>query len=278
MQELGGKVAVVTGAASGIGFGLAERFAAEGMRLVVADIEAPALAAAAERLRATGAEVVDVVTDVSVEDEVIDLATITYEHFDTAHLVCNNAGVGGGAGPMWEIPQGQWDWTFGVNFWGVLHGIRAFVPRLVAQEEGHVVNTASVAGLKAIPFMSPYNTTKHAVVALSEGLAFELAFLGSPVRVSALCPGFVRTRIHESDRNWPERLGEAPDLAASPLGDVVRQAVEAGMDPAILAGRVLDAIHEERFFVLSEDAHAEVPRMRADEAASGGQPGMPQIL
>ena len=194
MDELSGKVAVVTGGASGIGFGLAEAFAAEGMKIVLADIEAAALAEAAEKLRAAGADVLDVVTDVSVEDQVIDLATNTYTHFGTAHIVCNNAGVGGGGGLMWEIPQSGWDWAFGVNFWGVLHGIRAFVPRLIEQQEGHIINTASIAGLKALPFMGPYTATKHAVVGISEALAFELAMTGSPVKVSVLCPGFIRTR------------------------------------------------------------------------------------
>lgn len=274
MRELEGKVAVVTGGASGIGFGMAQRFAAEGMRVMLADIEAEPLRAAAERLRESGAQAAEYLCDVSVEDQVIDLATETFEQFGTAHIVCNNAGVGGGGGNLWEIPQAAWDWTFRVNFWGVLHGIRAFVPRLIAQGEGHVVNTASLAGLKAMPFMGPYAATKHAVVAISETLAFELAIAGSAVKVSALCPGFVRTRIHESHRNWPVDLGPPPVDAESPMGDVVRGLVEGGIDPSELAGRVVDAIRTERFFVLSDDRHAALPRTRGEEAATGGQPTM----
>lgn len=277
MQQLSGKVAVVTGAASGIGFGLAEAFAAEGMKVVLADVEEEALRDAAATLRATGAEVADVVTDVSVENQVLDLATITYERFETAHVVCNNAGVGGVGGPVWEIGQSGWDWTFGVNFWGVLHGIRAFVPRLIAQGEGHVVNTASLAGFKSIPFMAPYAATKHAVVALSEALATELALTGSPVKVSVLCPGFIRTRIAESDRNWPSTLGPPPSPVVGPMRDLARQLVESGMDPGAFAARVVEAMKADRFFVLSDDAHAALPRQRAEEAASGAAPGSPDL-
>jgi NAD(P)-dependent dehydrogenase (short-subunit alcohol dehydrogenase family) len=276
MQQLEGKVAVVTGGASGIGYAMAERFAAEGMKVVVADIEASALAEAADKLRAGGADVLDIVTDVSDEGQVLDLATSTYSHFGTAHVVCNNAGVGGGAGLTWEIPQSGWDWTFNVNFWGVLHGIRAFVPRLVEQGEGHIVNTASVAGLKALPFMGPYVATKHAVVGLSEALAFELALTGAPVQVSVLCPGFIRTRIHESERNWPEALGDAPPPPAeSPIGDLVRTLVEGGLEPSVLAARVVDGIRAGDFFLLSDPEHASVPEARGQEARSGGQPSLP---
>jgi NAD(P)-dependent dehydrogenase (short-subunit alcohol dehydrogenase family) len=277
MNELSGKVAVVTGGASGIGFGLAEAFAAEGMKVVLADIEAAALADAAAKLRASGADVLDVVTDVSVEDQVIDLATNTYTHFGTAHIVCNNAGVGGGAGLMWEIPQAGWDWAFGVNVWGVVNGIRAFVPRLIEQQEGHIINTASIAGLKSLPFMSPYTATKHAVVGISEALAVELMMTGSPVKVSVLCPGFIRTRLHESERNWPAALGDAPSSGDSPIGDMVRDLVEGGKEPSELAQRVLAAIRAEDFFILSDDAHASVPAARAEEARMGGQPGLPDV-
>ena len=277
MEQLDGKVAVVTGGASGIGFGMAEAFAAEGMKVVLADIEADALADAAGKLRAGGADVLDVVTDVSDEDQMVDLATNTYTHFGTAHIVCNNAGVGGGGGLMWEIPQAGWDWAFNVNLWGVVNGIRAFVPRLVEQHEGHVVNTASVAGLKALPFMSPYTATKHAVVGVSEALALELVMTGSPVKVSVLCPGFIRTRLHESTRNWPASLGEAPDVESSGIGEIVRGLVEGGKDPAELAARVVAAVRADRFFILSEDAHARVPATRAEEARTGAQPTVPDV-
>jgi NAD(P)-dependent dehydrogenase (short-subunit alcohol dehydrogenase family) len=275
MQDLEGKVAVVTGGASGIGFALAERFAAEGMKVVVADIEAAALAEAAGKLRAGGGDVLDVVTDVSDEGQVLDLATSTYTHFGTAHLVCNNAGVTGGAGPTWEIPQSAWDWTLGVNLWGVVHGIRAFVPRLVEQGEGHIVNTASVAGLKALPFSSPYTATKHAVVGISESLAFELAMTGSPVKVSVLCPGFIRTRLLDSVRNWPTDLGQAPDLEQSVVGDLLRGLIEGGTDPAELAARVVTAVRADKFFILSDAEHAWVPEARGREARTGAQPELP---
>jgi NAD(P)-dependent dehydrogenase (short-subunit alcohol dehydrogenase family) len=277
MDELTGKVAVVTGGASGIGFGMAEAFAAEGMKIVLADIEVAALAEAAEKLRAGGAEVLDVVTDVSVEDQMIDLATNTYTHFGTAHIVCNNAGVEGGGGLMWEIPQSAWDWAFGVNLWGVVNGIRAFLPRLVEQGEGHVINTASVAGLKALPFMSPYTATKHAVVGVSEALALELLMTGSPVKVSVLCPGFIQTRLHESERNWPDALGDAPRNAETPIGEMVRGLVEGGKHPSELAQRVVAAVRADTFFILSDDAHAGVPEARGQEARTGAQPSLPDV-
>ncbi|MGZ4691355.1 MAG: SDR family NAD(P)-dependent oxidoreductase [Acidimicrobiia bacterium] len=277
MDDLAGKVAVVTGGASGIGFGMAEAFAAEGMKVVLADIEEAALAEAAEKLRASGADVLDVVTDVSVEDQMIDLATNTYTHFGTAHIVCNNAGVGGGGGLIWEIPQSSWDWTFGVNFWGVLHGIRAFTPRLIEQGEGHIINTASIAGLKALPFMSPYTATKHAVVGISEALAVELVMSGSPVKVSVLCPGFIRTRLLESERNWPSALGDAPQIEDSPVGDLVRGLIEGGKEPSYLAERIVAAVRSETFFILSDDAHARVPIARGEEARTGAQPSLPDV-
>ncbi len=220
---------------------------------------------------------IDVVTDVSVEDQVIDLATSTYGHFGTAHIVCNNAGVGGGAGLMWEIPQSGWDWAFRVNFWGVVHGIRSFVPRLVEQQEGYVINTASIAGLKALPFMSPYTATKHAVVGLSEALAFELAMTGSPVKVSVLCPGFIQTRLMDSHRNWPADLGEPQAVEESAIGEIVRGLIAGGKEPAYLGQRVVEAVKEDRFFILSDDEHAGVPEARGAEARAGGQPGIPDV-
>ena len=206
MDELTGRVAVVTGGASGIGLAMAERFAAEGMRLAIADIEQDALDAAAKQLGDSGAEVLAVRTDVSQAEEVDELAARVRERFGGFHVVCNNAGVGGHGFLSWDGPVSEWQWVLGVNLWGVINGIRAFVPSLVEQNEGHVVNTASLAGLTTIPFMAPYSATKHAVLAISEALFHELAILGSGVKVSVLCPGFVKTR----DRRGQPQLARAP--------------------------------------------------------------------
>ncbi len=214
MDDFEGKVAVVTGAASGIGLAMADRFAREGMRVVLADVEREPLERAAQALAEEfGADsVLAVPTDVRDEDAVDALAASTFERFDTAHVLCNNAGVGVG-GLSWTVPADRWRWIVDVNLLSVAHGIRAFVPRMIEQGEGHVVNTASAAGILTGPGMSPYFATKHAVVALSESLYFDLHLVGAPVGVSVLCPEWVRTRIAESERNRPDGVGEMPGLA-----------------------------------------------------------------
>jgi NAD(P)-dependent dehydrogenase (short-subunit alcohol dehydrogenase family) len=278
MDQLAGKVAVVTGAASGIGNALARRFAEAGMRVAMADIEEGALDEAAADLSAGhGADdVLAVVTDVSDGSSVEALRDAVLERFGSFHVVCNNAGVGGGGGPMWTLTEADWAWTLGVNLWGVIHGIRAFVPHLVEQGEGHVVNTASVAGLLSVPMMGPYAATKHAVVGLSETLALDLQLAGSAVGVSVLCPGWVNTRIIDSDRNRPEHLAsDSPTLVAGDgARDFVRQLLASGMDPAEVARQVHDAVVDNRFYVIT---HAELlsavkTRHAAVESAQGPPP------
>ena len=261
MQDLAGKVAVVTGAASGIGLAISRRLGQDGMRVMMADVEEQALAAAAKTLADEGIEATTAVTDVSDADSVDALARATLERFGAVHVVCNNAGVSRG-GPTWDIPLPMWNWIVSVNVFGIVHGIRSFVPHLIAQGEGHVVNTASAGGLLAGPWMSPYHATKHAAVAISESLHHELAAIGSPVRVSVLCPGSVRTKIHEAYRNWPARYGPWPAVQDPPgLAEWRRAAsatVEAGLDPAIIADAVRDAITSDRFWIFThpEFGHA----------------------
>src|SRR4051812_41980156 len=255
MDQFAGRVAVVTGAASGIGRALADRFAAEQMRVVLADVEADALAGAEKELRDSGAEVVAVPTDVSNGDEVDALARAAVDAFGAVHVVCNNAGVGGG-GAMQTLTEADWQWVLGVNLWGVIHGIRAFLPILLEQDEAHVVNTASMAGLVSGPFMGPYNASKFAVVALSETLHKELAIQGSRVGVSVLCPGWVNTNIADSERNRPPELqrtddGSAPGLDASGMREMLQQMLANGMPPAGVADRVFSAVREKRFYVLT---------------------------
>ncbi len=251
MQEFKDRVAVVTGAASGIGFGLASAFAAEGMKVVLADIEAPALGRAVETLQATGAHVFGVRTDVSDATDVQALADAAVERFGAIHIACNNAGVGGG-GLSWEAPLEMWEWVLGVNMWGVINGVRAFVPILMRQPEAHVVNTASVAGLVAGPFMGPYNASKYAVVAISETLHHEMTLMSPHVKVSVLCPGWVRTRIADSARNRPGARSEDPSATVG-FAQALQSLIDKGMAPDDVAAKVLHAIRGERFWILPHD-------------------------
>ncbi|MBV9452432.1 MAG: SDR family NAD(P)-dependent oxidoreductase [Streptosporangiaceae bacterium] len=259
MRELAGKVAVITGAASGIGLALSRRLGADGMRVMISDVDEPALADAARSLMADGIEVATTVTDVSDPDSVDALARATLDRFGGVHVVCNNAGVSRG-GPSWEIPLPTWNWVMGVNLFGIVHGIRSFVPHLIAQGEGHVVNTASVAGLVAARCGGPYSASKHAAVAVSESLYHDLAAIGSPVGVSVLCPGPVRTRIHESFRHWQDRFGPRPSVQDSPaVAEWRRESavmVESGLDPALIATAVRDAIVGNRFWILTHPEYA----------------------
>src|SRR5262245_13742651 len=201
-MELGsGTVAVVTGAASGIGLALADAFAATGCSVVLADVETAALESARRRIAGAGVDTLAVPTDVSKREQVEALAAQTIERFGHVNVLCNNAGVAGGGDP-WFGGVESWEWVIGVNFWGVVHGVRTFLPHLIASGRAHVVNTASIAGL--YPGFSPaYDASKHAVVALSEGLYDAMTTSGLPVGVSCLCPGWIRTHILDSTRNWP---------------------------------------------------------------------------
>jgi NAD(P)-dependent dehydrogenase (short-subunit alcohol dehydrogenase family) len=279
VRQLRGKVAVVTGGASGIGLALARRFSAEGMKVVIADIEVPVLADAAAQLRAEGAEVLDVVTDVSQAAQVEELAERTVAHYGAVHVVCNNAGVSC-AGPAWEIPLGEWEWVLGVNLWGVIHGVRSFLPRLLRAGEGHVVNTASMAGLLGLYTAPPYAVSKFGVVALSESLYHQLQVAGVPVGVSVLCPAWVRTRIHESDRNRPPAGGEPGTTALDQqTRDAMEHIIASGMEPAAVAEKVVAAVRSGQFYVLPHDDQAWLNRiMKRTENIVGRRNPDPEIL
>jgi NAD(P)-dependent dehydrogenase (short-subunit alcohol dehydrogenase family) len=258
MNEFAGKIAVVTGAASGIGLALAARFAQEGMKVVLADIEAAPLEAALASIRAKGATAIAVRTDVMREAEVKRLADAAFETWGNVHVLCNNAGVGGGAGAdgVWNVPREDWDWVLGVNFSGVLHGIRHFVPRMLGKgEAGHIVNTASVAGLVTGGTGAPYTISKHGVVAISELLYKDLKARNAKLSASVLCPGWVDTRIIDSARNRPQDLKPAAEIVMTPQMLVRLQAVRAflknGFQPEAIAGKVFDAIRSDTFYIVA---------------------------
>ncbi len=255
MKEFQGKVAVVTGGASGIGRALAEHAAQLGMKVVLADIEAGALQRASQELEASGAHVLAVKTDVSKAEEVETLAQKTLEHFGAVHLLFNNAGVGAGTS-VWESSLADWQWVLGVNLWGVIHGVHTFVPLMLKQGvEAHIVNTASIAGLVSGPGLGVYKVTKFGVVTLSETLYSELTLTGAPIKVSVLCPGWVKTRVMESERNRPAALQNATQEPLNPAGEailqMVHQAVETGMAPSQVAEAVFQAIREDKFYILT---------------------------
>ncbi|MGH9187593.1 MAG: SDR family NAD(P)-dependent oxidoreductase [Acidimicrobiales bacterium] len=276
MEDLGGKVAVVTGAASGIGRALARRFASEGMGVVLADVERPALEAAASDLaeQPGGADVLAVPTDVSDGAQVAALAKTAGERFGAVDILCNNAGVSGAFGPIWTLSGDDWRWTLDVNLWGVIHGIRAFVPGMVERGEGHVVNTASLAGVITAPMMGPYSATKHAVVAISEVLAADLTMAGSGVGVSVLCPAWVNTNIADSARNRPERLGGGGEAANvdSETQTFARSLLASGLDPADIAEAVVAAVRANRFYVFTHPETAPAVRARFDAVIAGEGP------
>ena len=272
-----GKVAVVTGAASGIGLGLSERFAAEGMHVVMADVEEPALAKAAGALAGAGASVLPVVTDVSDRAAVDALRDAALSAFGAVHVVCNNAGVGGSHGPLWECPPGEWDWVLGVNLEGVMNGVRTFMPLLLEQDAGHLVNTSSVFGVFA-GILGPYGVSKHAVTALTETLYFNLKSLGvAHVGVSVLCPGAVRTNFGTSSRNRPAAAGPAAIRDEAEQASAVRfdELSKLGASPADVAGMVVDGIRSRRFYILTSDNRHEPVLRRGQEIVAGGPPEPP---
>jgi NAD(P)-dependent dehydrogenase (short-subunit alcohol dehydrogenase family) len=267
MKDLKSKVAVITGAASGIGRALAERCAREGMKVILADVEPGALAEVEANLQAAGGTALAVRTDVSQAKDVEALAQKTLEAFGAVHLLCNNAGVAT-TGAVWESSLTDWEWVLGVNLWGVIHGVRIFVPILLAQDtECHIVNTASMSGLCSFPGAGVYGVTKHGVVTLSETLHHELAERGGKVKVSVLCPGLVKTRIVDGARNRPERLA-----ATAPMGPVeaagwetLRQQMQTAMPPAQVADEVFRAIREERFYILTHPEGKDWIRTRMED-------------
>ena len=269
-MELKGRVAVVTGAASGIGLALTERFVAEGMSVVMADIESATLDAEAARLVAAGAPVTAVSCDVSDAAAMEALRDAAMSAHGAVHVLCNNAGVASG-GSTWRTKPAVWDWVVGVDLLGVAYGVHAFVPLMIEQGEGHIVNTASEAGLCATPMLGAYHAATYGVVGLSEALVMELA--GTGVGVSCLCPELVRTKIFESTRNAPAHLGlRQPEAVSMEMLETVMRTT--ALDPAIVAGNVHDAIVDGRFWVLTHaSTHTRVAH-RNDRLEAGLIPEM----
>jgi NAD(P)-dependent dehydrogenase (short-subunit alcohol dehydrogenase family) len=278
MKEFKGKVAVITGAASGIGRAIAERCVREGISVVLADVDEADLARAETELKAGGATVLAVRTDVSKRSDVEQLARRAIDAFGQVHLLFNNAGVAAGGAP-WEATWNDWEWVMGVNLWGVIHGVKVFTPLMQAQNtECHIINTSSAAGLAVGGMSAPYSVTKHAVVALSESLYLTLQQRNSLVKVSVLCPGLVRTNIGDSERNRPAELRNepipmTPELQAGRAA--FKAALEASMAPAQVADLAFDAIKNEQFYILTDPGWTEVIQLRTDKLLRMENPQSP---
>ena len=279
MKELKGKVAAVTGAASGLGRSMALAFAAEGMDVALADVDLGNVSSVENEIRKNGVRSLAMRVDVARAIEVDAFAERTLKELGAVHVVCNNAGVSP-LGALWENTVADWQWILGVNLWGVIHGVRAFTPRLIAQNEGHIVNTASVAGLISPPGSGAYNVTKHAVVALSESLYHDLRERGSGVGVSVLCPAYVPTRITDSERNRPKDL-PLPEKSAATLAReaMLRKAVTSGKVSADqVAQAVVAAVKEERFYILTHPRIKGAIRARMEDILEERAPRNPMAL
>ena len=279
MQEFRGKTAVVTGAGSGIGRALAQAFAGEAMRVALADVDGPALSETAALVRAQFPSV-DVMVDecdVSQAPQVDALADAVFDRWGQVDVLCNNAGVFVG-GIIWDRPDEDFEFVLGVNLWGILHGIRAFVPRMIAQgTEGHVVNTSSVAGLLGAPFEAPYSISKFAAFAATESLAHDLLAVGSRIKASVLCPGIITTNIVDSDRHRPDHLVTPVTDDQRFVTDYLATAVADGMDPSQVARAVLSAIREEQFLILTHDSYPKELLARGEALSERRLPGLAEF-
>ncbi|HEX7094543.1 MAG TPA: SDR family NAD(P)-dependent oxidoreductase [Acidimicrobiales bacterium] len=277
MESLDGKTAVITGGASGMGRAFAERFAKAGMRIVIGDVEDAALEKAVAELREAGAEVIGQRTDVSSEDDMRSLARRAFDEYGRVNLVCLNAGVGGGNGPIETLTTADWQWTLGVNLWGIIHGIAAFLPHLKEHGDGHIVITASIAGLTSFPGAAPYNTSKHAAIAIAETMFSELRDAGSTVGVTCLCPGIVNTRIIESERNRPEAL-RRPHIPEEPTPDRVQlhkavlEIFGQAKPPHEVAELVHDAVLARQFWVFTDEVYTPSIHERLDSIRNRTDP------
>jgi NAD(P)-dependent dehydrogenase (short-subunit alcohol dehydrogenase family) len=275
MKEFLGKTAVVTGAASGMGRAFAERFAAEGMKVVLADIEEAALETAVAQMSDAGHDVIGVRTDVSKLESLQALAQQAVDAYGKVHILCNNAGVDGYLGPIWEATPKDWQWTFGVNFWGVVNGITAFMPILLTQDEpSHIVNTASATAI--VPGSNIYSVTKHAVLSYSEALYMQLKHSDAQVHISALCPGTVNTKLFYGGRNRPDELRNPGESMDHEPGDearaMLRGVLARSIPPSDVAEFVIDAIREERFYILTDEEWDETARLREEAILARGVP------
>ncbi len=278
MNEFTGRVAVITGAASGIGLGIAERCVGEGMKVVLADIDDTNLNNAEAELKNRGGNVLAVRTDVSKRSDVELLARRALDAFGQVHLLFNNAGVAAGGAP-WEATWNDWEWVIGVDLWGVIHGVKVFTPLMLAQNtECHIVNTSSAAGLVAGSGSAPYAVTKHGVVALSESLYLTLEQRKSLIKVSVLCPGLVRTNIADVERHRPAELRNEPVTMTPEMQAglaALKAAIDAGMPPLQVADAVFDAIRKEQFYILPHPEWTEVIQLRTDKLLRMENPQSP---
>ena len=269
MKNFEGKTAVITGAASGIGKALAEKFAQEKMQVVLADVEEEVLEKTVDNLRQYQHRVIGIKTDVLVEESIDELFTKAKEEYGNIHILCNNAGIGANSGnkAIWEIDKHDWDWVMGVNYQGVLKGIQTFLPHMLEHgEEGHVVTTVSMAGL--LPGAGTYGVSKHAVMALTEGLSRDLITRNAKINASVLCPGFVDTNIDKSERNRPSHLGEAQEVTNDMGAEIMSSMLRQGKKPEEIAGIVFEAIKENIFYILSHPAWDETLRSHFDNILS----------
>jgi NADP-dependent 3-hydroxy acid dehydrogenase YdfG len=283
MKDYKDKVAVITGAASGIGRAIAERCAQEGMKVVIADVEKEALRQTEKEMKTAGAQVVPVVTDVSKSRDVERLARRTLDAYGSVHLLFNNAGVTTGT-VIWESTLADWKWLLGVNLWGTIHSIRVFVPIMLKQDtECHIVNTASMAALISYPGRGIYTVTKHAVLALSEKLYHELSWQGAKIKVSVLLPGTVKTRIWDADRNRPAALQNDPrdvkELSSGyeAVNEMGRLALESGLPPRQVADCVFDAISKDKFYIITHPEMKPLLQLRADDIIQERNPTNPFV-